>query len=85
MSAVILSNLSDIKPNIIESVNTTQEISDIVRKSLIYLIGYIFQRLYTKLQSFKNSCKCSQQCLENNLFYFIFLVINARVELNVSF
>ena len=63
MSAVILSNLSDIKPTIIESVNTTQKITDIERKSLQYLIGYIFQKLYTKFQSSKNSFKYSQQCV----------------------
>ena len=44
MSAVMLNNLSDIIPNIIESANTTQEITDIERMSLQYLIGYIFQR-----------------------------------------
>ena len=61
-SAVILKNLSDIKPNIIESVNTTQEITDIEGKSLQYLIRYIFQRLYTKFHSGKSSCQYSQLC-----------------------
>jgi hypothetical protein len=63
MSSLILNNLSDIKPNTIESVNTTQEITDIERKSLQYLIGYIFQRVYTKFKSSKNVCKYSQQCV----------------------
>ena len=63
MSTVTLSNFSDIKPNIIESANTTQEITDIERKSLQYLIGYIFPRLYARYQSSKNSCKYSRQCL----------------------
>ena len=49
MSAIKLNNFSDIKPNVIESVNTTQEKTDIERQN--------FQRLYTKFQSSKNSSK----------------------------